>query len=156
MMIKKMKEMKTFFTPKNFPRLIILLIILFVLYFVYEKFLKEGFETESRHLDDKIKSGTKLVLFYADWCGHCKKVKPDWDEAAKEVNVDEVKMIKINCGEGTDADQKIMKKYSIDGYPTIIKFVNGKPTLYRGDRDTESFKDMFMNDSQHKSESDPH
>lgn len=141
--MKKMKNIKGMFTPKNLPRIIILLIILVVLYFVYEKFLKEGFEVQSGNLDDQVKSGTKLVLFYADWCGHCKKIKPVWDETAKEVNSDEVKMIKVNCGEGTEKDQEIMKKYSIDGYPTIIKFVNGKASLYQGDRDSDSFKEMF-------------
>ena len=146
-MMKKMKNIKEICSAKNLPRIIILLIILAVLYFVYEKFLKEsfeGFETQSANLDDQVKSGTKLVLFYADWCGHCKKIKPVWDETAKEVNKEEVKMIKVNCGEGTDEDQRVMKKYSIDGYPTIIKFVNGKATLYQGDRDSDSFKDMFQ------------
>ena len=144
MIAKKMKDIKGMFAPKNLPRIIILLIILAVLYFVYTKFLKEGFETDSSNLDDQVKSGTKLVLFYADWCGHCKKIKPVWDETAKEVNVEEVKMIKVNCGEGTDEDQRVMKKYSIDGYPTIIKFVNGKASMYQGDRNSESFKEMFQ------------
>lgn len=148
-MIKnKIKQIKGLFTPKNLPRLIILIIILFVLYFVYEKFLKEGFKEggqdfDSGSLENEIKTGTKLVLFYADWCGHCTKIKPIWDEAANDVNTDGVKMIKVNCGEGTDDDKKIMKKYTIDGYPTIIKFVEGKPSLYRGERDADSFKKVF-------------
>jgi thiol-disulfide isomerase/thioredoxin len=140
----KIKQVRGMFTQKNMPRLIILLIILGVLYFVYEKYLKEGFEMESKDIDSQVKSGTKLVLFYADWCGHCKKVKPDWETAASSVNTKEdKKMIMVNCGEGTDEDQKIMKKYNVDGYPTIIKFVNGTPSLYRGDRDADSFKDIF-------------
>ena len=141
--MKKMKQIKELFTPKNLPRVIILLIILGALFYIYDKFLKEWFETESGDLDNQVKSGTKLVLFYADWCGHCKKIKPVWDETATEVNADEVKMIKVNCGEGTEKDQEVMKKYNVDGYPTIIKFVNGTPSLYRGDRDSDSFKDVF-------------
>ena len=93
--MKKIKQLKSLFTPKNLPRLIILVIILGALFYVYDKFLKEGFETQSGDLDEQVKSGTKLVLFYADWCGHCKKIKPVWDETAKEVNADEVKMIKV-------------------------------------------------------------
>jgi len=145
MILKKMKQIKGLFSTKNLPRLILLVIALIVLYFVYDKFLKgfEGFETTSIDIEDQVKSGKKLVLFYADWCGHCKKIKPIWDETAKEVNEDEVKMIKVNCGEGTDKDQAIMKKYSIDGYPTIIQFVNGKPQLYQGERDAVSFKEVF-------------
>jgi thiol-disulfide isomerase/thioredoxin len=144
-MMKKMKLFKGIISPKNLPRLIILLIILIVLYFVYNKFLKEGFTNEitSDDLEDNVKSGTKLVLFYADWCGHCNKIKPIWEETSKIVNEEEVKMIKVNCGEGTPADQSIMKKYSIDGYPTIIKFIDGKPQLYQGNRDGESFKDAL-------------
>lgn len=143
MLMKKFKQLKGLFTPKNLPRFIILLIIIMVLYFVHEKFLKEGMTNDitSDDLEDHVKSGTKLVLFYADWCGHCKKIKPLWEETANEVNEPELKMIKINCGEGTSADQKIMKKYSIDGYPTIIKFVNGKAQLYQGERNAESFKE---------------
>ena len=147
MIMKKMKQIKELFTPKNLPRIIILLIILGALFYIYDKFLKEGFEgfeTESGDLDNQVKSGTKLVLFYADWCGHCKNIKPVWDETATKVNADEVKMIKVNCGEGTEKDQEVMKKYSIDGYPTIIKFVNGTPSLYRGDRDSDSFKEVFQ------------
>ena len=142
MLIKKLRVLRGMFTKKNLPRLLILLIILVVLYFVYNKFLKEGMTNEitSDDVEDHVKSGTKLVLFYADWCGHCKKIKPVWEETANEVNEPELKMIKVNCGEGTPADQKIMKKYSIDGYPTIIKFVNGKAQLYQGERDVESFK----------------
>lgn len=147
MLIKKLRELSGMFTKKNLPRLIILLIILIVLYFVYNKFLKEGMtnsnEITSDDVEDHVKSGKKLVLFYADWCGHCKKIKPIWEEASSEVNDEELKMIKVNCGEGTPADQKIMKKYSIDGYPTIIKFVNGKPQLYQGERDPESFKEAL-------------
>jgi thiol-disulfide isomerase/thioredoxin len=142
----KIKQVRGMFTKKNMPRLIILLIVLGVLYFVYDKYLKgmEGFEMESKDIDDEVKSGTKLVLFYADWCGHCQKVKPDWEKAAGGVNKpDDKKMIMVNCGEGTDQDQKVMKKYNVDGYPTIIKFVNGTPSLYRGDRDSDSFKDIF-------------
>ena len=147
MIMKKMKQIKGLFTPKNLPRLIILVIILGGLFYVYDKFLKEsfeGFETESGNLDNQVKSGTKLVLFYADWCGHCKKIKPVWDETADEVNGDEIKMIKVNCGEGTEKDQEVMKKYSIEGYPTIIKFVNGKASMYNGDRDSDSFKEVFQ------------
>ena len=144
MISKRIKFLKSMFTPNNMPRLILLIIILGVLYFFYDKYLeKEGFESKSDDIEGEVKDGTKLVLFYADWCGHCKKIKPIWDDTATAINKEDTKMIKVNCGDGTDKDQEIMKKYKIEGYPTIIKFVNGKPNEYTGERNESGFKGVF-------------
>ena len=128
---------KKMFEPKNLPKLLLLLAVLLVLFLVHRYFLKEGFESKSGDLEEEIADGKKVVLFYADWCGHCKEFKPVWDETAKEVNKDEKKMIKVNCGEGTIEDKKIMEKYQVDGYPTIIIFEDGKPKKYDGKRTKE-------------------
>ena len=140
---KSLSRVKTFFQPSKLPKLIFLLAVLLVLYLFYVNYLKEGFESKSADLDEHIESGKKVVLFYADWCGHCKKLKPAWDDAAKEVNKDEKKMIKVNCGEGTKEDKAIMEKYDIDGYPTIIIFQDGKPSKYEGNRNREDFIGLF-------------
>jgi protein disulfide-isomerase-like protein len=134
---KKISQAKNFLKPDKLPKLLLLLAILLALFLVYNYFLKEGFETKAKELDEHISEGKKVVLFYADWCGHCKKIKPDWDDAAKEVNKDEKKMIKVNCGEGTVEDKEIMEKYNIDGYPTIVIFEDGKPSKYEGKRSKE-------------------
>ena len=135
----KIKSLKDMLKPNNLPRLLLLLACLLLLYYVYSKYLKEGFELKPTELEDEIQSGKKLVLFYADWCGHCKKIKPVWDETAEEINKDDKKMIKVNCGEGTNEEKKIMKEYNIDGYPTIILFNNGKPEPYSGERTKDGF-----------------
>ena len=134
---KNIAQAKKMFEPKNLPKLLLLLAVLLVLFLVHRYFLKEGFESKSGDLEEEIADGKKVVLFYADWCGHCKEFKPVWDETAKEVNKDEKKMIKVNCGEGTIEDKKIMEKYQVDGYPTIIIFEDGKPKKYDGKRTKE-------------------
>jgi len=134
----KIKLVKSIFSPKNMPKLLFSLAILLILYYIYTTYLKEGFEEVD--LEDEIKKGNKLVLFYADWCGHCKKIKPIWKEAEDEVNDDEdTKMIKVNCGDKKKEHQEIAEKYNIDGYPTIILFKDGKPTQYKGPRTKEGF-----------------
>ena len=138
---KKIKNIQHAFKPKNLPKLILLVGILLILYFVYSKYLKEGFELSPSDFESEIQNGKKLVLFYADWCGHCKKIKPVWDETAEEVNTTEKKMLKVNCGGKSEKEEEIMKKYKIDGYPTILVFNNGKPMDYQGERTSESFKE---------------
>ena len=101
----KIKSLKDMLKPNNLPRLLLLLACLLLLYYVYSKYLKEGFELKPTELEDEIQSGKKLVLFYADWCGHCKKIKPVWDETAEEINKDDKKMIKVNCGEGINEEK---------------------------------------------------
>lgn len=144
MIASRTKQLQNLFTPKNFPKVLLLLMVLLILYLFYVNYLKEGFEASSEELESQIKDGKKLVLFYADWCGHCKKVKPDWLAAAEKLNKkDDVKMIMINCGGGSDSDQEIMTKYKVEGYPTIIMFEDGKPTEYTGERTTDDFMKVF-------------
>ncbi len=132
-------NLKSFFSKKNMPTLLFSLIIILILYYVYIAYFKEGFE--SLDLDEETKKGKQLVLFYADWCGHCKKIKPVWDEASDEINDKDKnkKMIKINCGGGSKKEKEIMEKYNIDGYPTKILFTNGKPSPYEGARNKDAF-----------------
>lgn len=132
-------QVKSFFSKKNVPKILFSLVILLIVYYVYTTYFKEGFE--SVDLDEETKSGKQLVLFYADWCGHCKKIKPVWDEAADEINDKDKnkKMLKVNCGGGSEKEKDIMEKYKIDGYPTIILFKNGKPSPYEGARNKDAF-----------------
>ena len=118
-------------------------LLIFVLYFIYITFnLNESFESSANELPNKLKTdGKQLVLFYADWCGHCKKIKPDWDAASKEIG--DEKIIKVNVGDGTEEHKKTMNEYGIQGFPTIIIFENGKPNGTFDSRDKKSFLEFF-------------
>ena len=138
-MMKQMKQMK----KMDIQFTLILLLLLLVLYFIYVTFnLSEAFESSCGELPNKLKKNDKqLVLFYADWCGHCKKLKPIWDDASKEVG--DEKMIKVNVGDGTEEQKKTMSEYGIQGFPTIITFENGNPKGQFESRDKSSFLDFF-------------
>jgi protein disulfide-isomerase-like protein len=151
---KKLKSLKTYVKPKNLPRIALLLFILIVLFYFYSTYLKEGFQdVKPDNLEQYIGPDKKsLVLFYADWCGHCKKLKPTWEKASKNASENGLTMININIGgsdKDTDEDKKkneeISKKYNIDGYPTIILFKNGKPVPYEGPRTEEGFMSALKN-----------
>lgn len=127
------------FNSKNLSRTLVILIAFIVIYFVYKTYLKEGFESSSSTFENDLTDDTKLVLFYADWCGHCKKFKPIWEETAKEINKGGKKiMISVNVGEKDDMSGKISEKYKVDGFPTVVIFTNGKMSgSYDGPRTKE-------------------
>lgn len=73
------------------------------------------------NFDQVIANHTVVVKFYADWCGACKSFNPTFSELA-ENNKTSVLFAKVNG----DQNPKLMKRFSISGYPTLILFKNGK------------------------------
>ena len=133
------------FMKKHIPGyLMILCVILLLIAYVYLQ-PKEGFECKPEEIDAYIRSSEPtMVLFYADWCGYCTKLKPVWEEAATQANTDTNRMIKIDVG-GKDPEHKdLMKKYQIEGFPTILVFQNGTPVTYKGDRSVDSFLETLQ------------
>ena len=61
-----------------------------------------------------------LVDFFANWCGHCQKLLPLWDEVAVAMD-GKLNVVKLNVDENRD----LSKKYEIKGLPTMILFKDG-------------------------------
>lgn len=76
-----------------------------------------------------------LVEFYAPWCGHCKKLEPEYDKAAADLHADGVK-IPLGKVDAT-VETKVAGKFEIQGYPTLKYFVGGSPTEYDGPREAK-------------------
>lgn len=137
--ISRLNLIQTMFNKKNLPRTIVILIILAVVYFVYKSYLKEGFESSASTFENDLTNDTKLVLFYADWCGHCKEFKPIWNNTCDEINTNNKKiMISVNVGEQDSDSSRLSEKYGVDGFPTVVIFSNGKKSgTYDGPRTKE-------------------
>ena len=112
-------------------------------FFVYTK--KSTTSTSSSSSSSGSSKQAELMLFYVDWCPHCKTAKPVWDELKNEyqnktINGYNVLFTEINCTTETAEIEKMISKYNIEGYPTIKLLKDGQIIEY----DAKPTKDTLV------------
>lgn len=92
-------------------------------------------------------SDPTFTMYYADWCGHCKKAKPDYQDfmAKGPIEVNGKKCV-IQMVSPEKEPEKARGK-PIKGFPTfLLEMPDGRILEYRGERNTEGYL-KFINES---------
>jgi protein disulfide-isomerase A1 len=115
-------------------KLILSFLLLFVLSFSVEVVQEEGvYVLTDSAFDEFIKEHTHaLVEFYAPWCGHCKKLAPEYAKAAAKLQKQESPV--VLCKVDATAEKTVSERFGVKGYPTLKFFINGAPIEYTGGR----------------------
>lgn len=84
------------------------------------------------------------VLTCVQWCGHCKKLAPIWEQLAAEFSSnDSARVAHVDCTKA----KSLCKDQGIGGYPTLKVFYDGREVeTYRGVRDLSSLS-TFLSES---------
>ena len=122
-------------------------------YYVYSKYISNNTTYNANREHDAINSDSNkvatMMLFYVDWCPHCKTAKPEWDELKEEysnsnINGYRVLFTEVNCTEETPEIESLIQKFKIEGYPTIKLVKEGQVIEYDA-KPTKSTMLDFLN-----------
>ncbi|PON48507.1 DnaJ-like, partial [Parasponia andersonii] len=100
-------------------------------------------ELNSRNFEEQVLKSKELwiVEFFAPWCGHCKRLAPEWKKAAKNLK-GKVNLGHVDC----EAEKSLMSQFRVQGFPTILVFGADKdsPTPYEGARTASAIESYAL------------
>lgn len=92
-----------------------------------------------------IETGISFVMFFAPWCGHCKRLAPVWEHLGKKFFGNEnVNIAKVDCT--LYANKNLCNEQEVDGFPSLYLYRDGqKVSEYNGSRGLDILHEFVSN-----------
>jgi thiol-disulfide isomerase/thioredoxin len=121
-------------------------------YYVYSKYIGNSTSYNANRENDTFNSDSNkvatMMLFYVDWCPHCKTAKPEWENLkseyeGKQINGYTIAFTEYNCTTESPETDELMNRYKIEGYPTI-KLIKDNQVIEYDAKPTKSTMEQFL------------
>merc|ERR1711881_83688 len=110
-----------------------------MMYLVFLVALVSAIELTSDNYDEQTAGKTVFIKHYAPWCGHCKRLKPDWDKLMAEYDGNkDVLVADIDCT--STGGKALCDAHGVRGYPTLKYGDPNSLEDYQGGRTLDDLK----------------
>jgi len=153
----KPSMLNTIYSKMSWSMLVyVILFVLFVLIIIYfyKQYASSSDNKNYQINRENMTSGgqgnkAELMLFYVDWCPHCKTAKPEWDSLKSEmegktINGHTIIFTEYNCTNESAEIEELIKRYKIEGYPTI-KLIKDNQVIEYDAKPTKATLEQFLN-----------
>lgn len=125
--INNLKGLKALLTKflSNPVHVLLAAIVLYVAWNFYQSY--EGFSSGK----------PTIILFHLPGCGYCEQMMPEWDKFQQKHSDDSNIVVKKVDG---SKEAELAQSSGVNGFPTVIKYANGKKEVFEGERTAEALE----------------
>ncbi|KAK4276721.1 hypothetical protein QN277_014838 [Acacia crassicarpa] len=90
-----------------------------------------------------------VVEFYAPWCGHCKKLAPEYEKAASILSSHDPPVVLAKVDANEEQNRDLATQFDVKGFPTIKILRNGGKDVqeYKGPREADGIVEYLKKQS---------
>ncbi|XP_037563073.1 protein disulfide-isomerase A4-like [Dermacentor silvarum] len=88
-----------------------------------------------------------LIYFYAPWCGHCRRMSPEFERAARRLKEYNIPLGKVDATK----EKSLAEVNEVRSYPTLLLYRRGRRFEYNGPREETGIVNHMLNLSQYPS-----
>lgn len=124
--------MKTY----SISNILVLIFWIFLIFLFLNELLVKPNET--------FKNTDKIIVynFNTTWCGHSRSFQPIWDAFVKSLEKsNNIQAIDVKCD--NDMNSKLLKKYNVEGFPTVVIVKGDNHEHYSGERSINGLRKVL-------------